>query len=251
MEFVLSFFGSQEFYLEVQKGNVPGHSIVQVQGVQRDVDTGQTIPLTDLKITGQYPYSTSGEQWEIVSTSANDTSAGTGARTLLLTYLDDSYVEQTETLTLNGTTAVTTVATDIFRLVSMAVVSVGSGGQNEGDITLQVAGGGTGKGQIQAQFNNTAHGLYTVPDGFTAYLIWGLGAVQKNKDCRISFLITNGDAGIFYARLPLNLYQDTFTAGPTAPAGPYTQRTEIQPVAQTENNNTEVSALYQLLLVEN
>ena len=44
----------------------------------------------------------------IVSSSTADASAGTGAGTLSVTGLNGSYVEVTETVTLNGTTAVTT-----------------------------------------------------------------------------------------------------------------------------------------------
>ncbi len=47
----------------------------------------------------------------MVSSSANDTSAWSGARTIKIFGLDASGVEQTEMITLNGTTAVDSVGT--------------------------------------------------------------------------------------------------------------------------------------------
>lgn len=94
-----------------------------------------------------YNEQTTGAQRSVSSSNANDTSAGTGARTILLTYYTSAGVGPlTETVTLNGTTAVNTVATDICFIESMRVLTAGSVGTNVGVITLFVAtagGGGT------------------------------------------------------------------------------------------------------------
>ena len=54
-----------------------------------------------------------GEQMTVVGESVNDSSAGTGVRSLRLCYLNAAGEEQTEDVTMNGTTGVNTVATDI------------------------------------------------------------------------------------------------------------------------------------------
>lgn len=85
------------------------------------------------------------------SNNVNDTSAGTGARTVKFIYYSNTGAGPfTETVTLNGTTAVATVATDIRFIESMEVVTSGSGGANAGTITMSVnnAGGGGTIGSI-------------------------------------------------------------------------------------------------------
>lgn len=79
-----------------------------------------------------------GEALEVVSSSANDAAAGTGARTVTIIYLNPSGAVLSETVTLNGTSAVATVATNIWRILDMWCASFGSGGTNAGTITLRV-----------------------------------------------------------------------------------------------------------------
>ncbi len=67
------------------------------------------------------------------SDDANDTSAGTGLRTILIVYLDANYDEQEETITLNGTTKVVSVAS-MLRINYMIGQTAGSGGINAGNI---------------------------------------------------------------------------------------------------------------------
>lgn len=69
----------------------------------------------------------------IASSSANDTAAGTGARTVRVTGLDANYNFQQEDVTLNGTTKVNTVGT-YLRVNKVEVLTAGSGGVNAGDI---------------------------------------------------------------------------------------------------------------------
>lgn len=96
-----------------------------------------------------YNEPTSGAQRSIKSASANDAAAGSGARTVKITYyaLSSAGVITgpfTETLTLNGVTAVPTVATNIALIERIDVVTAGAGGVAAGDISLYTAADGTG-----------------------------------------------------------------------------------------------------------
>jgi hypothetical protein len=83
-------------------------------------------------------------QRSIVSTSAADAAAGTGARTVRITYYNATLAGPfTEDITLNGTAAVNTVATDICFIESMKVLTVGNG-SNAGTLNLKAATGGGG-----------------------------------------------------------------------------------------------------------
>lgn len=81
----------------------------------------------------------------VKSSSASDAAAGTGARTIKITYVDSTGATSgTETATLNGTTAVNLVSTNKCFIEKIEVLTVGSGGANAGTITLFTGANGTG-----------------------------------------------------------------------------------------------------------
>jgi hypothetical protein len=115
-----------------------------------------------------YTEQTSNAQRSILSASANDAAAGTGARTIRITYYTVTFTGPfTETVTLNGTTPVNTVATDICYIESMEVLTVGSGASNAGILTLKAAsaGGGATIGTISAANNQTFWAHHYIPSG--------------------------------------------------------------------------------------
>jgi hypothetical protein len=141
-----------------------------------------------------YTEQTTNGQRSIASASANDTSAGTGARTLKITYLDQTGAGPfTETLTLNGTARVNTVATNICFIEQMEVVTAGSTGSNVGIITLFTlpTAGGTAIGTIAATNNQT---------------FWAHHYIPTAKECNITGLscghngTTVGSGGLFFIR---------------------------------------------------
>lgn len=115
-----------------------------------------------------YTEQTTNGQRSVASASANDTAAGTGARTIRITYLDQTGAGPfTETLTMNGTARVNTVATNICFIEQIEVMTAGSGGVNAGIITLFTlpTAGGTAIGTINAGDNQTFWAHHYVPTG--------------------------------------------------------------------------------------
>jgi hypothetical protein len=97
-------------------------------------------------------------QRSVSSSSASDTSAGTGARTIRITYYDQTMAGPfTEDITLNGTSTVNTVGTNICFIESLRVLTAGSGGNNAGTITLFISTAGAGGtiGTIATNDNQT------------------------------------------------------------------------------------------------
>ena len=84
--------------------------------------------------SNRYTFPTAGATMTISSADANDTSAGTGARTVKVDFLDSTYAEFSETLTLNGQTAVSTSSSDCFRVNTMTVLTAGTGKVNAGKV---------------------------------------------------------------------------------------------------------------------
>jgi hypothetical protein len=129
-----------------------------------------------------YTEQASAAQRSIVSSSAADAAAGTGARTVKITYFDNTLAgPYTETVTLNGTTPVNTTATNIRFVEKMDVMTVGSGGSNAGIISLKAATGGGGATiwSIAAGSNQTfSASNHYVPAGYTCFITGMLGGIK-------------------------------------------------------------------------
>ena len=161
-------FTPKDYFIELALGNIPGQTgrgEVSMTGIA--TDAGYTAIWGGL---ADMVFPTANETWELVSLSPNDTLTGTGARTVLVNYLDFDYVEQTATVNLNGTTGVQ-VATDCYRPSSMVVISSGSSKFNQGLITLQVAGGGNPRGFISPTFSASEDTYISVPAGKTLLIV--------------------------------------------------------------------------------
>jgi hypothetical protein len=81
-------------------------------------------------------------QRSVVSTSVQDKASGTGSVKVRITYLNSAYELKTEDVTLNGTTAVNTVATDI-RFIEKFQVIQGAAAVGAIKLMTAAAGGGT------------------------------------------------------------------------------------------------------------
>ena len=124
---------------------------------------------------GLYSYPPSATTMTVSSSDTNDTSEGTGARTVQIAGLDGDCNEVSETITLNGQTAVTT--TNSFLRVNRALVLIaGSGGSNAGIIYV---GTGTVTSGVPANVYTTINGdgtnqslqaFWTVPANYNAYI---------------------------------------------------------------------------------
>ncbi len=101
------------------------------------------ISLTSANTTGAirrtaYTEQTTNFTGSIISSSANDASAGTGARTLRIIYLDSTGRGPfTELVTMNGLTSVPLTATDKCYIQQIELLTVGSTGAAVGTITLR------------------------------------------------------------------------------------------------------------------
>jgi hypothetical protein len=117
-----------------------------------------------------YTEPTTNSAMTIVSASANDTSAGTGARTVTVTYLDQTGAGPlTTTFTMNGTTPVTAGVSNMCFIEKIVVATVGSTGSNVGILTLKT-GGGTTVGTVGATANQTFWAHHYAPTGKTCYI---------------------------------------------------------------------------------
>lgn len=138
------------------------------------------------------------ETLNIVSTSANDTSVGTGARTVLVFGLDAEGLELSEVVTLNGTTNVLTTA-PFFRINELIVLTAGTGGLNAGVITATSSGSSILVAHMVAGVNRAQQAHYTVPSNKYFLVRWV--ALSSNKGASQEFDFFYQEPGL--VRTPL------------------------------------------------
>ena len=165
---------TEPFELQVARGQVAWHYPLFKFG--NNAVVGNSLE-TIWSEGGLYSYLTSATVLKVSSSSTDDTSAWTGARTVQLYGLDGDYNEINEVVTLNGQTAVNTTQS-FLRIYRLVVRSAGTGGQNAGII---YAGTGTVTSGVPANVyasingiagsNQSLMALWTVPADHTAYIL--------------------------------------------------------------------------------
>jgi hypothetical protein len=194
-------------------------------------------------------------QMTVSSTSANDTSSGTGARTVVIQGLDANYNEVTETVTLNGQTAVTMTAS-LLRVNYAYVATAGSGDSAAGDIyigtgTVTAGVPATTYDIIKFDYNTTITGSYTIPAGYTGYVSEGLFSsgqsggsnqvqgrllTRGTNNIRMTAAITSINNGVadYVFEYPLEV----------------PEKTTIEATAIGSSSNNAVSSMFILVLVK-
>lgn len=236
-----------DFLFQVQLGNVEGFELVSISGQSDDVDE----TFEDLTPTGgTQEFPTSAETWEIVSTDANDTSAGTGARTVAILSLDANYVEQTTPVTLDGLTPVT-ISNTHLRSRSALVLTAGSdvSNTNIGDLIIQVQGGGTERMKIPVGIGDCKSFLFTIPANKTGFGQNIIFSCSKNRDCTFRSKVT-GFGGATIIGGEFGVFQAAYTLPIIAPFT-LPEKTDIKLEAKSTNPNSTALIFIDFLLVDN
>lgn len=164
----------EPFELQVARNQIYGHTPYFRFGWANSIGTTPQTITTAVTAGSAYVYPAAATVMEVSSSSANDTAAGTGARTILVVGLDANYNSISETVTLNGQTAVNTV-NSYLRITYTELLTTGSGNGIAG--TLYIGTGALTAGvpaviywQMEATYNNFSFAGFTVPAGYTAYI---------------------------------------------------------------------------------
>ena len=170
---------SQPYLYSVAEGDIASHHLLRKLGRASAVSTSQ---IDVCGMNAVIPMIAAQMQMSLKSTSTDDDGnpAGTGVQTVDIEYLDNTYTERSETVTLNGTGWVDTTATNIFRIQSLHTHAVGALGYAAGIITIvDKATRAIVYDQIDAGYNRSFRCQWTVPTGKTAYIsAWGAGAAS-------------------------------------------------------------------------
>lgn len=243
----------EPFGLQVSRGQIQGHSNVLIFGYNADVDTSEE---SVWPADGTVPHPTGASVLKISSSDANDTAAGTGARTVFIEGVDGSYNVVSDTVELDGQTAVNTINEYLY-VNRFFVLTAGSGGQNAGNIN---AGTGTVTSGVPAVlydliatgYNNRTTGHYCVPAGYTGYMVEGLlSAGQASGSTAVTgFLKQHGPDGILRvgAVSTVNNSAAVYMFDP-----PYTipEKNCVGATAIGASNNNAVSSYFNIVLIKN
>ena len=193
---------AEPYLVSVAEGEVAGHVPWSKNGHTAGAGTSETDVWTGAT---SYSFPAAEMGMEVVSTdNTNDKEGGTGALTVKIYYLTLLGVAKTETVTLNGTAAVATVATDIYRVNNFVVASTGTSGKAAGTISLRHLSDTPTYAQISAGYTRDRSSIYTVPAGKVLYV----------TSLAVSTLNASADKG---ARITLRATYDDLADAATTP----------------------------------
>jgi hypothetical protein len=259
----MAYIGNREFLIEVAKGNIAGHSIIHKFGKNISTNTS----FTPVSVGGIYqtPQTGSATTLRIKSGgNANDTAAGSGARKVMLEGIDETGAIVTEELTTAGASASSTTTTTFIRLYRAYVSESGtygtsSTGSHSGAIVIENGGGGTDWAEISVTNYPKAQteiGVYTIPNGYTGYLINAFGFTDSSKTTELIFFKRTGilDTSAPYDAVRI-VFEERVEGGEfkVDPKAPILLGTACDCgfMAKVGTGSAEVDVDFEILLIEN
>lgn len=250
----ISRYGKTEpFDLQVSRGQIAWHSAVTVFGFNGDIDTAAE---TVWPGGGILDFPAAALQMSVSSSSANDTSNGTGARTVYISGLDANHNVISETIALSGQSAATT-QNSYLHINEAYVVSAGSLNSAAGSIyigtgTLTAGVPATIYDIIAFDYNKRVTGSYTIPAGYTGYLVQGLfSAGQLSGSTSITGrLMTRGMNNIRLTSAVVTLNNGVADYAFEYPLV-IPEMTTVEAQASGSATNNSASAMFIILLVKN
>lgn len=182
----MSALRNTDFLIEVNKGKIPGHSLIHKFGQNLNATT------TEQDVWGQggvMSFLQAAETMDVVSSdTVNDISTGANARVVTVIGLDANFNVIEEDVTLLAT-PVTTIASFI-RVYRMKVKEVGTyGATNLGSITATATTATTIQCNISIGDSQSGTTHYTVPTGYTAFILRISLTVDAAQSCDFHLLV--------------------------------------------------------------
>jgi len=236
-----------DFLIEVAKGKVPGHSIVNLAGTNDDMGLNTLENIWDQG--GIYTYLTAETTLFVSSSNAADTSVD-----LIIDGLDGNYDRVTRTVTLNGQTQVA-ISGGMLRVFIMLVAgSIAPLGDVYLAETDTVTGGVPDttskiKAKMRQGLNITQMIMYTPPAGHT-----GFGVMESSytvgKNTSVSFrAFLRPFGGVFFDFNRFDIYQQAivFKLNGT----PIAAKTDFDVRGTADNEGSTTSVFIDVLEINN
>jgi len=239
---------SSDFKLDVSAGRIPGTSKINKFGRNQDIDTTSEDVWDG---GGIYTFSTTADITHAVSASASDTFD------IRVIGLDTNWDEVIQDVTLTGTTAValTTPLIRCYRAYNIsATAALGNIQVGVGTTTGSFSAANL-RAQITQGFEQTLMAIYSIPRGKTGYAtnFWAsLNRTGASASVDTTVNIRNF-GGVFRALLTTgcitsatSLFQRDWNPYPAIE-----EKTDVKISAISSANNTDISAGFDIILVDN
>lgn len=241
-----------DYGVAVAAGLVTGASVLNKFGRNPDIDTG-TEDIWDGGGTWVPP--TTARVHDIASTSTDDdgSPAGIGAQTISITGLNGSYVETTETVTLNGTSNVATTNSYVI-IYRMRVTAAGSNGSNVGVITATAQTDATVTARISAGYNQTLMAIYQVPAGYSLYMTRFRVNSNATTAAKLDVILWVKPFGEVWQIKHVDFYDNAVSSGIEAVLDPpfkITEKSLMRLAVTSSANNQDVSGSFDGYVIAN
>jgi hypothetical protein len=247
---------STDYYLKVAKGEVAGASVAHISGYNPTQASGAWEGVHSL--SGAFPVLSSATTIRIkAGGNAADTAAGAGARQIQVEGLDETGDAISVSINTNGASASASTTETFSRVFRAYVNTTGTYDvANTGDIVIENTAGTTDLIQITANEGEAQFCSYTIPLGFTGYLL--SARVESDASKAADFrLMTRGSVLNTVAPFEPNklshYWDGVVGAAPLKSVAPMLVLSALTDIYIEANGSvaTEVSADMEILLVAN
>lgn len=242
-----------EYNSEVALGRRQGHSLWNKFGYNNDVDVGTEVIAS---FGGTFTPLTTATTLTIASSSTADDGdpAGTGCNSIVVYGIDANRDEQTEVITLNGTTNVVTTSTWLG-INRVAIHLCGSGQVNAGTITITATTGGSTMAEMPAGEGVTQQCIFHVPRNTQFITEWlrvnTLKQAAQDPAVTVKFWvfspISNGKQEVYKVDIDTAVTND-ISEDPNLPF-PITEQCVVWLEATTDKADTIINARFSGILV--
>jgi len=254
----MSYIINKEFLIEVEKSNIPGHSMIHKFGRNDAVSSGswEHVSLTPFSTAN---FRTSPIAMRVKAGNANDTAAGNGAREVTIQGIDSNFNEVSEAVATAGESASANTSATFWRVHRAWVSAAGTyTAANTAAIVIEDSGGGADFMTIGVEEGQSQYTGWTTPINKTAYLlslhISVDSATNKEADVRIFTRENIDDVSAPMSSKRLKLFFDGIEGGyryyPKGPEFIINAKADLWAEARGDTNNTQVSVDFELLVVD-
>lgn len=233
----ISHYIDGDLALNIARGVTRASSIHKFGAVPA-MSQNQTGTIWDVNDT-TYPWSAFDTAGVLVAAQAN---ASDNGEKVTVVGLDADYNDVTEEFTLSSSGTVT--GTQIFKRVYRAYMTTGD---NVGNVSF--SRGGTEVLRITAGKSQTLMAIYTVPAGYTAYLMQGVGTIQSGADATGNMFVRYAGQSAFRIGHTFEVsgggeYKYNFAVPIAIPA-----KSDIDVRATVRSNNARFTAAFDIILI--
>ena len=251
---------SSDPYFDILIGNKNGYEVIKKFGRNAAVGTS----FVPIAIGGIYQRKQPASATTLrikAGGDANDTAAGTGARSIFLEGLDETGTLVQEELATAGASASSATTATFIRLFRAWVEDCGSygGGSHVASITIEDSAGAADWATIDATDTPEGQseiGIYTVPKGYKAYVTNIYPTLEASKTVDLRFFKREGaltaSAPYSARRSQISWSGLETTPGQISPKtgyGPFPEYTDFGFIAKIATGTAHVAVNYEIILV--